>query len=399
MPAPKEDRSSARPFQLVQPSAPGGLTPQQLAELERASSETAEQEAAILLVDDSDQLREVVRMMLGALGYQNITEAKDGEVALKLLHEREFDVVILDLTMPKLDGFGVLTALRHDPLRRHVPVIVASGLDQLQAVVRCIELGAEDFLPKPVNSVLLKARLGASLERKRLRDLDRLRVIELEQDKKLLENEQEKSERLLLNILPRSIAERLKQGEHTIAERYAGVTVLFADIVGFSDLASRTDAQDLVALLNSLFSRFDGIAGRRGLEKIKTIGDAYLVAGGLPDPRHDHASAVADMALEMLDSLATLNRERGTNLSMRIGMHSGPVVAGVIGSRKFTYHLWGATVNMADRMQSSGLPDRANVSQSTHDLLVKDGFKLTSRGSVECKGIGEVRTYLLEGRG
>jgi len=399
MPAPKEDRSSARPFQLVQPSAPGGLTPQQLAELERASSETAEQEAAILLVDDSDQLREVVRMMLGALGYQNITEAKDGEVALKLLHEREFDVVILDLTMPKLDGFGVLTALRHDPLRRHVPVIVASGLDQLQAVVRCIELGAEDFLPKPVNSVLLKARLGASLERKRLRDLDRLRVIELEQDKKLLENEQEKSERLLLNILPRSIAERLKQGEHTIAERYAGVTVLFADIVGFSDLASRTDAQDLVALLNSLFSRFDGIAGRRGLEKIKTIGDAYLVAGGLPDPRHDHASAVADMALEMLDSLATLNRERGTNLSMRIGMHSGPVVAGVIGSRKFTYDLWGATVNMADRMQSSGLPDRANVSQSTHDLLVKDGFKLTSRGSVECKGIGEVRTYLLEGRG
>jgi class 3 adenylate cyclase len=388
----------ARTFELLRRVKSGGLSPAQASRVELLTQTGAtDKAAAILLVEDNVALRVVIRQILESLGYLNVTEAADGQVALDLLHAREFDLVVLDIEMPRVDGFEVLAALKRDSQRRHVPIIVASGLDRLDAVVRCIELGAEDFLPKPVNAIMLGARVAASLERKRLRDLERLHHIELQQEKQLLEIEQEKSERLLLNILPKAIAERLKRGEHNIAERHSDVTVLFADLVDFSTLANHTDAQELVALLNDLFSRFDRLAGQHGLEKIKTIGDCYLVVGGLPAPSARHAAAVAEMALAMLGALADLNRERGLKLSMRIGVNSGPVVAGVIGSRKFTYDLWGVTVNLAQRVQSSGVPDRVNVSAGTHELLKQD-FRLSERGTVECKGLGQVRTYLLEGK-
>lgn len=391
------ESEETRTFDLLRRIKTGGLSPEQLAQLQLAKSDPVGKQAAILVVDDSAELRTVVLLILQSLGYQNIAEAGDGQAALDLLRKREFDLLVLDIDMPRLDGYGVLAALRRDPRLCHLPVIVASGLDQLEAVVRCIELGAQDFLPKPVNSVLLGARVAASLERKRLRDLEQLRLIQLQEEKQLLEIEQEKSERLLLNILPKVIAERLKRGEHTIAERYAGVTVLFADLVGFITLANHTDPQELVTLLNDLFSRFDNIAERHGLEKIKTIGDSYLVVGGLPEPRTNHAEAVAEMALEMLTALASLNRERGTSLSLRIGLNSGPVVAGVIGRKKFTYDLWGATVNLAHRMQATGLSNRINVSGSTCELL-RGKFNLTERGTIYCKGLGRIRTYLLRGK-
>ena len=384
-------------FDLLRRVKSDSLSAAMLARLQTAQDSAADKQAAILLAEDNAALRTVIVQILNSLGYVNVTEAVDGQVALDLLQSREFDLILLDIEMPRVNGFEVLEALKRDPARRHLPVIVVSGLDRLDAVVRCIELGAEDFLPKPANSVLLGARVGASLERKRLRDLERLRMLELQQEKQALQAEQEKSERLLLNILPRSIAERLKRGEHTIAERHAEVTVMFADLVDFSTLANHTDAQELVALLNDLFSRIDRLAGRYGLEKIKTIGDCYLLVGGLPDPRATHASDVAGMALEMLAGLAELNRQRGLQLHMRIGLHSGPVVAGVIGSRKFTYDLWGVTVNLAARVQASGLPGRVNVSAGTYELL-KNDFRFTERGIVECKGVGQVQTYLVEGR-
>ncbi len=385
-----------RTFELLRRVKSDGLSADTLAQLQNAQNSATDKQAAILLVEDNAELRKVIVQILHTLGYANVTEAADGQAALDLLAQREFDLIVLDIEMPRVNGFEVLASLKRDPARRHLPVIVASGLDRLDAVVRCIELGAEDFLPKPVNSVLLGARVGASLERKRLRDLERLRLLELQQEKQLLQAEQEKSERLLLNILPQAIAERLKRGEHTIAERHATVTVLFADLVEFSALSNHTDPQELVALLNDLFSRFDRLAGQHGLEKIKTIGDCYLVVGGLPEPTASHATDVASMALEMLTALADLNRERGLKLGLRIGLNSGPVVAGVIGSRKFTYDLWGVTVNLAARVQSSGLPNRVNVSANTFELLRND-FRLTERGTVECKGLGQVRTYLLEG--
>lgn len=374
-----------------------GLTPELALELQRAESEQYVHDASILVVDDEDAMRSVLLLMLRSLGYENLAEASNGQEALDALRGREFDLLITDLQMPEMDGFALLATIKDDPFLRHLPTIVASGINQLEAVARCIEMGAEDFLPKPVNSTILRARVNSSLERKRLRDLDRLRLIQLQQEKQLLEMEKEKSERLLLNILPQPIAERLKGGERNIAERFTEVTVLFADIVDFTTLANETDPEDLVTLLNELFSRFDRLAERHGLEKIKTIGDSYLVVGGLPLPRPDHAEAVAEMALEMLASVRDLNSDSGINLRVRIGLNTGPVVAGVIGRKKFTYDLWGTAVNLASRMQSNGLPDQIHLSEGTRRLL-RANFNVTERGTVHCKGLGEVRSYLLEGK-
>lgn len=395
--SPPDDNDETRTFQLLQQAEARRASVEELVRLQIARSDAGEKDAAILIADDAPAHRSLIAMTLRALGYHDITEAEDGQMTLDLVRHREFDLLILDIEMPHVDGYAVLTALKQDPSRRHLPVLVASAFDQLEAIVRCIELGAEDFLPKPINSVLLGARIAASLDRKRLRDLDRLRLIEMEQEKQLLEIEREKSEHLLLNILPVAIAERLKQGEQTIAERYTSVTVLFADLVDFIHLANRTDPDELVALLNDLFSRFDRIADVHGLEKIKTIGDSYLVVGGLPDVRANHAEAVAEMALEMLIALQDLNRERGTSLKLRIGINSGPVVAGVIGRKKFTYDLWGSTVNLAQRMQSSGLPNRIHLTAATGELL-RGKFLFTERGTVDCKGVGLVRSSLLEGK-
>ena len=387
----------SRTFQLLQQAEARRLSVEKLVQLQIAKAGISGKEASILIADDSEALRDIICMTLRALGYLDLTEAVDGRMAMELLQNHDFDLLILDIDMPKMNGYEVLTAMKKDPARSHIPVIVASGIDQLDAVVRCIELGAEDFFAKPVNSVLLGARITASLDRKRLRDLDRIRLIELEHEKQLLEIEREKSERLLLNILPVAIAERLKKGERTIAQRYALVTVLFADLVEFINLSNHTDPEGLVSLLNDLFSRFDRIADVHGLEKIKTIGDSYLVVGGLPDTRPNHAEAVAEMSLEMLVALEELNRDRGLNLGIRIGLNSGPVVAGVIGRKKFTYDLWGATVNVAHRMQSSGLRNRIQVTAHTADLL-RDKFRFTERGTVDCKGLGNVSTCLLDGR-
>lgn len=392
---PSQDDSAT--FRLLRQAADNGLSAELAAQLELAQSDLLSHHAAILIADDEAPMRHVMSLTLRALGYHNLAEAGDGMTALQLLRERDFDLLISDLQMPDMDGLALLTEIKSDAFLRHLPVIIASGMNDLEAIAHCIELGAEDYLPKPVNATILRARVTASLERKRLRDLERLRLLELQQEKQLLEVEQEKSERLLLNILPAAIAERLKHGERTIAERHAEVTVLFADIVDFTTLASRTDPEELVALLNDLFTRFDRLAERHGVEKIKTIGDCYLAVGGLPTPRPDHAESVAEMALEMLTAVAQLNSERGTRLYVRIGVNSGPVVAGVIGRKKFTYDLWGETVNLASRIQSSGLPNHVNVSAGVQDRL-EGKFCFMERGSIPCKGVGEVRTYILLGK-
>jgi class 3 adenylate cyclase len=386
-----------RTFQLLNKVKGAALPEDHQLEMQRLESDIEGKQAAILVVEDAPAPRMLMLAILRSLGYHNLAEASNGQDALTLLRARPFDLMILDMEMPIMNGFAVLTELKQDPALSRLAVIVASGLQELEAVVRCIELGAEDFLPKPVSKVLLRARIGASLERTRLRERDRLRMVELDREKKLLGEEREKSERLLLNILPPVIAERLKQGEHTIADRYASVTVLFADLVGFTTLVSHIDPDQLVVLLSDLFSRFDRLANRYRVEKIKTIGDCYLVVGGLPQGDPNHVEAVADMALAMLGELAELNHERGLNLSLRIGINTGPVVAGVIGRNKFAYDLWGATVNLASRMQSTGVPNRVHLPAATCELL-HGKFNFTSCGLITCKGVGEVETCLLGNR-
>lgn len=207
--------------------------------------------------------------------------------------------------------------------------------------------------------------------------------------------EQARSEKLLLNILPKSIANRLKDNDMRIADSHEEVTILFADIVGFTKMTASMPPAELVDLLSQLFSRFDGLADQLGLEKIKTIGDGYMVVGGAPVSRDDHATVIAQLALGMQRELAAFNEQTGNKLQMRIGISSGPVVAGVIGTSKFAYDIWGDSVNMASRMEKTGLPGTIQVSEVTYQLL-KAKHTLESRGLIEIKGKGEVNTYLLK---
>ena len=211
------------------------------------------------------------------------------------------------------------------------------------------------------------------------------------------EREWQRAETLLLNVLPAEIAARLKRDPRSIADGFAEVTVLFADIAGFTRLAHHMPPAQVVALLNEVFSKFDTLAELHGLEKIKTIGDAYMVAAGLPRPQTDHAQAIANMALDMLRVIEQFQPPGGQRLGMRIGVHSGPVVAGVIGKKKFTYDLWGDTVNVASRMESHGEVGAIQISQATYERL-GDGYVLEARGSVEVKGKGAMATWWLRGR-
>ncbi|MBE9130020.1 CHASE domain-containing protein, partial [Coleofasciculus sp. LEGE 07081] len=202
-----------------------------------------------------------------------------------------------------------------------------------------------------------------------------------------IEAEREKSELLLLNILPKPIADRLKQKTETIADSFTEVTVLFADIVGFTQLSERLSPTELVKLLNEIFSAFDQLTETYNLEKIKTIGDAYMVVGGLPAQRCDHAEAIANMALDMQREVARFSAEQGEAFSIRIGINTGPVVAGVIGTKKFIYDLWGDAVNTASRMESHGIPGCIQVTASTYECL-RDQYEFKERGTINVKGKG-----------
>jgi adenylate cyclase len=351
----------------------------------------------VLVVDDSRTLRMLLIRELNAIGIVKITEAVNGQDAMDKIHAEQFDLMLIDMEMPELDGLEVLKLVKVDALLRYLPVIVISGAEQFDKTVECIQVGAEDYLPKPFNSVLLRARVFSSLEKKRLRDIDQGRIVELQKEKELLSLEQMKTDKLMLNILPKPIADRLKRGESNIAGNYPEVTVLFSDLVGFTKMSSQKSAGDLVKLLNDLFSRFDQRAEGLGLEKIKTIGDAYMAVGGLPIPRSDHADICAEMALGMFDDLVEFNKQYDAELAMRIGLNTGPVVAGVIGFTKFSYDLWGNTVNTASRMESTSISGRIQMSTSTRDHL-SSSFIIEERELMECKGLGLIMTYFLNGK-
>jgi class 3 adenylate cyclase len=209
-------------------------------------------------------------------------------------------------------------------------------------------------------------------------------------------HEQERADRLLLNILPEQIARRLKEDPRTIADGFHDVTVLFADLVGFTPMSESMTPSELLRLMDRVFSRFDELVDQFGLEKIKTVGDAYMLAGGLPDPNHSHAEDVAGMALAMLQEVRQIHGPHGEPLSIRIGIATGPVVAGVIGRKKFLYDLWGDTVNTASRMESCAEANTIQVNESTWRRL-KDRFRFRERGEIEIKGKGRVATWFLEG--
>lgn len=244
----------------------------------------------------------------------------------------------------------------------------------------------------PVSNMLTSLTRTAQIEKLALERSRQAK--QLHEAYKQLEAEQAKSEQLLLNVLPQPIAERLKKDEHNIADSFPEVSVLFADIVGFTELSSRIAASALVEVLNDIFSAFDHLAERHGLEKIKTIGDAYMVVGGLPTPRQDHAQAIAEMALDMQQEIRRLSLVHNEAFSIRIGINTGPVIAGVIGIKRFIYDLWGDTVNIASRMESHGITGCIQVTEATYKLL-EHQYLFEKRGVIPVKGKGYMTTYLL----
>ncbi len=345
-----------------------------------------EESRRVLIVDDQPANRDLLARHIRRLGHA-WEMAENGRVALEKLRAGAFDLVLLDIMMPEMSGYQVLEHMQADERLRNVPVIVISAVNDQQSVTRCIELGATDYLFKPFDRVLLRARVSASLMRKAWHDQEQEYL-------RRIEEEQARSERLLLNVLPAPIAERLKAGEEPIADHFDDVTVLFADLVGFTAYAAELSPAEVVEALNRVYTRFDAIVRRNGLEKIKTIGDAYMAVGGVPDAMEEHAHAAAQAALEMQAALPDINAELGTALQMRIGLNSGPLVAGVIGKHKFSYDVWGDTVNTASRIQNLAEAGEIRVSAGMY-FRIRDAFVLQACPPQEVKGKGLLETYVL----
>jgi adenylate cyclase len=345
--------------------------------------------SSILVVDDNTSNRDLLARRLTREGHKVVTVA-NGAAALDLVAQQDFDIILLDLIMPGMSGFEVLRRLKAAERTSHIPVVVISALDELDSVVRCIQAGAEDYLTKPFNRFLLRARIGASLEKKWLRDREKKFIAELEQEKR-------RSESLLLNILPQKIVDRIRNGETVIADRILEATILFCDLVGFTTLSQELPADRVIDFLSKIFSAFDRLAAEQGVEKIKTIGDAYMVAAGIPEEQSDHAVRIATVGLRMIDVVDSIAKETDLKLQARIGIHTGPIVAGLIGTHKFAYDVWGDTVNTASRMESYSLPGRIQVSVATRFAL-GDRFDFERRGTIEIKGKGMMETFFLNDR-
>jgi adenylate cyclase len=350
----------------------------------------------VLIVDDQEANVLLLERMLRAAGYVAVTSTIDAGEVCKLHLKNRYDLILLDLQMPGLDGFQVMDGLKEIDADGYLPVLVITA--QPGHKLRALQAGAKDFISKPFELAEVLARVRNMLE---------VRLLHLEA-KELYARvvaEQKISERLLHNVLPHSIVERLKghpevladRFTRVIADKFTDVTVLFADIVEFTKFSEGVSAEVLVDVLNDVFTRFDSIADNRGLEKIKTIGDAYMAAAGLPVPAADHAIRAANMALDMIEAIDCFNDHSNYKLRVRIGIDIGAVVAGVIGKRKFLYDLWGDVVNTASLMESHGLPGRIQVTDAARQRL-SESFLLEKRGTIEVKGKGEMQTWFLNGK-
>jgi len=335
-------------------------------------------DAAILVVDDNDDNRYTLTRRLRRLGYGNLTEAEAGKQALEHIYRRPFDLVLLDVMMPEMNGYEVLEHLKSDDKLRRVPVIMISAVSELDSVVRCIELGAEDYLSKPFNSVLLAARISASLERKRMHDREREHLAEIEFQRK-------RADELLHAMLPAPAIDELKTHQRIAPRRYDNVAVLFADVIGFTSYCDQNTPEEVVAHLHQLAGIFEDITHAHGLEKIKTIGDAFLATANLLDRNQDPVMASVRAAF----ALAEAAGQTPAGWQVRSGIHVGSVVAGMVGSRKFSFDLWGDTVNFAARLSSIGNEPAVHLSATAWELVATRS-KGTPLGSIELKGKGNV---------
>ncbi len=343
----------------------------------------------ILIVDDNEDNRYTLRLLLETDGYSGVACAANATEAIATLKQNKFNLVLLDMMMPDLNGDEVLGILKSNPNTRDIPVVMISADHDVDKVTKCIELGADDYLPKPFNPHLLRARIAAALRRASLRMMETQYLLQIEKEKQY-------SETLLKNVLPAEIASRLQSGATRVADQFENATVLFADIVGFGKITAQMRAYEIVGCLNQLFSEFDKLLGP-GVEKIKTIGDNYMVVAGVPRPSADHAKVAADVALRMLKVSQRLRTHLPVPLPIRVGLHSGPVMAGIIGTHRFAYDVWGDTVNLASRVENASEANRVLVSATTAALLGPE-FRLGAPREVLTKEQRSIECFFLEPR-
>jgi adenylate cyclase len=351
--------------------------------------------AKILVVDDQPANVLLLERMLGGAGYGAITSTLDPRAVCELHGKNRYDLIVLDLQMPGMDGFQVMEGLKPIEQDGYLPVLVITA--QPDHKLRALRAGAKDFISKPFDAAEVLTRVHNMLEVRLLHVEIRRKNDEL---KKLFDQvvaERKVSERLALHVPPDSIAARLQARPDVTADSFADVTVLIADVVGFTELTPAVSPERLALLLDEIFTSFDGVAKKRGLKKIKTLGNSYMAAAGVPVPAGDHAARAAHVSLDMVDALDRFNERSGYSLQVRIGLATGPVVAGVIGKRMYLYDVWGDAVNTASRMESHGVAGRVQVSESTRRLL-GEAFLLEERGALEVEGKGELKTWFVGGR-
>jgi class 3 adenylate cyclase len=306
---------------------------------------------SVLIVDDSEDNRMALSMRLGLAGYDNVTEATDGREALELLRSMPVGLVLLDIMMPGMDGYEVLEEMKADTDLRDVPVIMISALNEVDSVVRCIELGAADYLSKPFNPALLKARLDSCVQRAQFKAQEAAYHQSVEEEKK-------RADELLAMLLPKQVARILKSNQRLAPVRYDDVSVLFCDVVGFTAYAESHPPETVFTQLEALVGQFEDLVDQRGLMKIKTIGDAFMATGNLLQDLDDPVRETLGCALDMV----ALAEEFEAPWRVRIGIDHGPVMAGIIGRRNFQFDAWGDTVNTAARLQHFGAPGTVNIS-------------------------------------
>ena len=342
---------------------------------------------AILIVDDNEDNRYTLQLLLESDGHSRLATASGGQEALALLAREKFSLVLLDMMMPDLNGDEVLKIIKSNPDMRDVSVVMLSADTDTERVAKCIEIGADDYLPKPFNPTILRARISSELRKRSLRSMENEYLERIEEEKK-------NSQALLRNVLPPEIAIRLWKGETNIADHFEDATIIFADVVGFTKITARMRAFEIVACLNRLFSEFDRLVDDIGGEKIKTIGDSYMAAVGLPAPRPDHARIGSKLALDLVTAAQRLQSSLPVPFPVRVGVHSGPIMAGVIGTRKFAYDVWGDTVNIASRIEAAGEPNRVLISAATAKHLERD-FKLDGPHKIETNEHRIIDTFFI----
>jgi adenylate cyclase len=335
----------------------------------------------ILVVDDNEDNRYTLARRLRREGWSDLTMAENGREALHILAEERFDLVLLDIMMPDVNGYEVLENIKADPVTRDIPVLMISALSEFESVIRCIELGADDYLPKPFNPVLLRARIGACLAKKRFHDQELSYIAEIDLQRR-------RAEELLRVVLPDQAVAELESTKTVIPRRHEAVVVLFADVIGFTELCDLLAPEKVVANLHVLASTFEDIAAQYGLEKIKTVGDGLLATAGLLEPNLDPVMASIKCAAATIDSAKRLP----ISWDVRVGIHIGPVVAGVVGRQKFSFDIWGDTVNMAARLAGYGTSSGIFLSAAawTH---VCGRIRAAPLGLVPMKGKGDFEVY------